>query len=145
MSNYRDHGFLPVQRIVFALGKARNLLMAETDVELSGTSVTSSQVGVLLLLSRGMAHSSMKISKLLGVDSGSLTRVVDRLEKQGLVLRARDGQDRRVVNLALTEAGRNAATRIEEVVPAILNRRLSAFTPLEFAALCRLLGKLVDE
>ena len=52
--------------------------------------------------------------------------------------------DRRVVNLTLTEAGRNAATRIAEIVPAMLNRRLSGFTPLEFATLCSLLDKLLE-
>jgi DNA-binding MarR family transcriptional regulator len=145
MSYYREDSFLPVQRIVFALSKARNLLMAEMEVALSGTSVTRSQVGALLLLSRDMAHSSVSLSKLLGGDPASVTRVVDRLERQGFVRRARNCLDRRVVNLTLTEAGRNAATRIAEIVPAMLNRRLSGFTPLEFAALSRLLGKLLGE
>jgi DNA-binding MarR family transcriptional regulator len=145
MSYYREDSFLPVQRIVFALSKARNLLMAEMEVALSGTGVTRSQVGALLLLSRDMAHSSVSLSKLLGVDPGSVTRLVDGLERHGLVRRDRNSPDRRVVNLTLTEAGRNAATRIAEIVPAMLTQRLSGFTPLEFAALCGLLGKLLDE
>jgi len=145
MNYYREDSFLPIQRIVLALSKARHLLMAEMEVALSGTSVTNSQVGALLLLSRDMAHSSVSLSKLLGGDPASVTRVVDRLERQGLVRRARNCLDRRVVNLTLTEAGRNAATRIAEIVPAMLNRRLSGFTSLEFAALSRLLGKLLDQ
>ena len=145
MNYYREDSFLPIQRIVLALSKARHVLMAELEVALSGTSVTNSQVGALLLLSRDMAHSSVSLSKLLGGDPASVTRVVDRLERQGLVRRARNCLDRRVVNLTLTEAGRNAATRIAEIVPAMLNRRLSGFTSLEFAALSRLLGKLLDQ
>jgi DNA-binding MarR family transcriptional regulator len=145
MSYYREDSFLPVQRIVFALNKARNLLTADMDVELAGTSVTSSQVGALLLLSRGMARTSVRLAKLLGVDPGFVTRMIDRLERQGLVRRDRNSPDRRVINLTLTEAGRNLASRTAEIAPAVLNRRLSGFTPLEFAALCRLLGKLLDE
>jgi len=145
MSGYREDSFLPIQRIVLALSKARHLLMAEMEVALSGTSVTNSQVGALLLLSRDMAHSSVSLSKLLGGDPASVTRVVDRLERQGLVRRARNCLDRRGVNVTLTEAGRNAASRIAEIVPAMLNRRLSGFTLLEFAALCRLHGKLLDD
>ena len=142
-----DHedSFLPVQRIVVALNKARHVLMAELEVALSGTSVTRSQANALLLLSQDMAHSSASLSRLLGRDPASATRVVDRLERQGLVHRAHDCPDRRVVNVTLTEAGRNAASRIAEIVPAMLNRRLSGFTPLEFATLLRLLGKLLDE
>jgi DNA-binding MarR family transcriptional regulator len=145
MGHYHEDSFSPVQRIVFALSKARHLLMAEMEVALSGTSVTRSQAGALLFLSRDMAHSSVSLSKLLGRDPASASRVVDRLERQGLVRRVRNSLDRRVVNLTLTEAGRNAATRIAEIVPATLNRRFSGFTPLELAALSRLLGKLMNE
>jgi DNA-binding MarR family transcriptional regulator len=145
MSFYPKDSFLPVQRIVFALSKARNLLAAEMHVALASTGVSSSHIGALLLLSLGITCSSVGLSKLLGVDSGFVTRMIDRLERQGLVRRERNNPDRRVVNLALTEAGRNLAARIVEIVPTVLNRRLSGFTPVEFAALCRLLGKLLDE
>jgi DNA-binding MarR family transcriptional regulator len=145
MSHYREDSFLPVQRIVYALSKARNLLTAEMDVALAGTGVSGSQIGALLLLSVGIARSSVGLSRLLGINSGFVTRVVDRLERQGLVRRDRNSPDRRVVNLTLTEAGRNLAAQIAEIVPAVLNRRLSGFTPLEFASLCRLLGMLLDE
>jgi DNA-binding MarR family transcriptional regulator len=145
MSDYREDTFLPVQRIVFALSKARHLLTEEMDVALTGTGVTSSQIGALLLLSLGVARSSAGLSRLLGVDPAFITRLVDRLERQGLVRRDRNRPDRRVVNLTLTEDGRSLAERTAEIVPAVLNQRLSVFTPLEFAALCRLLRKLLDQ
>ncbi|MEX3899301.1 hypothetical protein [Paraburkholderia sp. BR10954] len=50
-----------------------------------------------------------------------------------------------MVDLTLTEVGQDAAARIEAIVPAVMNRRLSRFTPGEFATLCRLLGTLLDE
>ena len=145
MSHYREEGFLPVQRVVYALSKARNLLTAEMDFALEGTGVSGSHIGALLLLSVGVARSSVGLSKLMGIDSGFVTRMVDRMERQGLVRRHRNCADRRVVDLTLTDAGRNVAARIAETVPAVLNRRLSGFTPLEFAALCRLLCKLLGE
>jgi DNA-binding MarR family transcriptional regulator len=144
MDHYFDDFFWPGQGIVFALSKARHLLTAEMDVALSGTGVTSSQVGVLLLLSRDRAHTSGGLSRLLGIDSGFITRMLDRLERRGLVRRTRNSADRRVVSLTLTEAGRDVATRIAEIAPAMLNRRLAGFTPLEFATLCRLLNKLLE-
>ncbi|TDN62011.1 MarR family winged helix-turn-helix transcriptional regulator [Paraburkholderia sp. BL10I2N1] len=145
MSLYHEDSFLPVQRIVSALSKARHLLTADMHAAFAGTGVGSSHVGALLLLSLGIACTSVGLSRLLGVDPGFVTRIIDRLESQGLVRRDRDNPDRRVVNLTLTEAGRNVAARIAEIVPAVLNRRQSGFTPLEFAALSSLLGRLVDE
>ena len=144
MNHYFGDFFWPGQSIVFALGKARHLLTAEMDGALSGTGVTSSQVGALLLLSGDSAHTSVELSRMLGIDSGFVTRMVDRLERQGLVRRTRDSVDRRVVSLTLTEAGQDVATRIAELAPAMLNRRLAGFTPLEFTTLCRLLNKLLD-
>ncbi|QCP50674.1 MarR family transcriptional regulator [Trinickia violacea] len=143
MDYYSQDSFLPFQNIGFALGKARNLLQAEMDVALAGTGITSSHAGALLLLARGAARTPVGLAKLLAVDAGFVTRVVDRLEKEDLVHRARNSLDRRVVNLTLTEAGRKAAARVAEIAPAVLNRRLSGFSPLEFDTLCRLLSKLL--
>jgi DNA-binding MarR family transcriptional regulator len=145
MGNYHDDSFLPVQRVVLALSRARNLLSAQTHGALAGTGISSSHVGVLLLLSLGVACTSVALSRLLGVDSGFVTRMIDRLERQGLVRRDRNDPDRRVVNLTLTDVGRNVAARVTEIVPEVLNQRLSVFTPLEFATLCGLLDKLLDE
>jgi DNA-binding MarR family transcriptional regulator len=145
MSDARDDHFLPVQRIAFALSKARHLLTTEMDAELAGTGVSSSQIGALLLLSLGIARTSAGLSRLLGVDAGFITRMIDRLEKLDLVRRDRSRPDRRVVNLTLTDAGQHVAARIEDIAPEVLNRRLSGFTLREFATLCRLLHKLLDE
>jgi DNA-binding MarR family transcriptional regulator len=145
MSHSCEDIFLPVQRIGFALRKAHKLFITEMDDALADLGVSSSHAGALLLLSVGLARSSVGLSRLLGVNAGFVTRVVDRLEWQGLVQRNRNSPDRRVVNLTVTEAGRKVAARIAEIVPAVLNQRLSAFTPPEFAVLCQLLGKLLDE
>jgi DNA-binding MarR family transcriptional regulator len=145
MDYYSEDSFVPFQNIGFSIGKARNLLQAEMDVALAGTRITSSHVGALLLLARGVAHSPVGLAKRLAVDAGFVTRVIDRLEKEGLVHRERSSQDRRVVNLTLTEAGRVAAAQVAEITPAVLNRRLSGFSPQEFETLCRLLNKLLAE
>lgn len=144
MNHQFDNFFWPGQSVVFALSKARHLLTTEMDLALSGTGITSSQVGALLLLSQDTTHTSAGLSRLLGIDSGFVTRMVDRLEKKGLVRRTRDSVDRRVVSLTLTEAGRDAAARIAVITPEILNQHLSGFTPVEFTSLCSLLDKLLD-
>jgi hypothetical protein len=81
----------------------------------------------------------------MNVVASSIANVAIPTLSGDLVRRARNCLDRRAVNLTLTEAGRNAASRIAEIVLAMLNRRLSGFALLEFAALCGLLGKLLDE
>ena len=46
-----------------------------------------------------------ELSRLLLVSNGNATAVVDRLEKDGLVARRPSETDRRIVHVALTEAG----------------------------------------
>lgn len=53
---------------------------------------------------RALAHD-------IGHDKGATTRVVDLLEERGFLMRDRDTGDRRVINLVLTDAGREVAER----------------------------------
>jgi len=88
---------------------------------------------------------AVALATFMNVLDWSIANVAIATLSSDLVRRARNCLDRRGVNVTLTEAGRNAASRIAEIVPAMLNRRLSGFTPLEFATLSRLLGKLLDD
>lgn len=70
-----------------------------------------SQERVLRILSQkegGMGQ--RQLQELLGVQSGSLSELVSKLEAKGLLTRVRDGADKRSVTLLLTDAGRDAAS-----------------------------------
>jgi DNA-binding MarR family transcriptional regulator len=53
-----------------------------------------------------------ELSRRLLVSNGNTTTVVDRLEHDGLVVRTPSSSDRRVVHVALTEAGRRHFDRL---------------------------------
>ncbi|MCG8401040.1 MAG: MarR family transcriptional regulator [Firmicutes bacterium] len=57
------------------------------------------------------------------IENSSLTTMADKLEKEGLVERKLDIQDRRIIRLFLTEAGRNTG-QIVFAEGAAFNRRL---------------------
>ncbi|HLX02525.1 MAG TPA: MarR family transcriptional regulator, partial [Trinickia sp.] len=73
----------------YYLTKARNVLMDRMDRALEPLDLTSQQVGVVLLLANGRAQTSQELSRALSYDSGSMTRMLDRLEKKGLIVRNR--------------------------------------------------------
>jgi DNA-binding MarR family transcriptional regulator len=85
------------------------------------------------------------MSKMLGMDTGLMTRMLDKLEAKGLLVRSRDRQDRRVVNLSLTKDGTAVADQVPEVAVEVLNARLKAFTKDEVAELRRLLRKFAGD
>ena len=69
----------------------------------------------------GAATTPFELSRLLGIDTGLMTRMLDKLEAKGLLERSRSIEDRRVVNLKLTKAGEAVAARLPEIVPVVLN------------------------
>lgn len=75
-------------------------------------------------------------------DSGALTRVIDQLEALGLLTRVRRGNDRRKVDLELTDAGRKTVESLIPLVVDKLNLALADFSREEVAEFKRLLIKL---
>jgi len=98
---------------------------------------------VLMCLRDDIAKTCADISRELSHDSGSLTRLVDQLDRRGLIKRTRDKKDRRVVALALTAQGRAAVTSPSKDVVAYFNDVVGDFTAQETKTLISLLTRLL--
>jgi DNA-binding MarR family transcriptional regulator len=145
MEHYTKESFMLTDSIGLALTQARNMITAEMDAALKDLGISSQQMGILLSLTRGIATTPFELSKLLGIDTGLMTRMLDKLESKGFLERSRSVDDRRVVNLTLTDKGEEVAARIPEIAPQVLNARLKKFTKAEFEELRRLLNKFIGE
>lgn len=145
MDHYSPKSFNQMDSVGLAINKARNVLVAELDAALKDLEITSQQMGILLMLHSGVASTPFELSKRLGIDTGLMTRMLDKLEAKGLLERSRSTEDRRVVDLNLTKAGVAVAMQVPEIVPAVLNRRLKTFSKKEFEELRRLLHKFLGE
>ncbi|MGF6904897.1 MarR family winged helix-turn-helix transcriptional regulator [Paraburkholderia sp. GAS348] len=145
MKHYTPENFSLTQSVGFLLTKARNLITAEMDTALEDLDITGPHMGILLAMQRGLASTPFELSKMLSVDTGLMTRMLDKLETKGLLERSRSVDDRRVVNLMLTKKGEEIAARIPGIAPEVLNARLKKFTRAEFEELCRLLNKFIGE
>ena len=74
----------------------------------AGTGITTMQWTTLwLLLSSPGSMSLTEIAKFLPIEIHSVSALVEKLEKRGLIKRIRSKNDRRVVNIYLTEQGFN--------------------------------------
>jgi DNA-binding MarR family transcriptional regulator len=145
MNHYSKENFRPTQSIGFLINKARNILTIEMDAALKDLDISSQQMGILMSLTLGLAATPFELSKVLGIDTGLMTRMLDKLEAKELLQRSRSLEDRRVVNLALTKKGEEVAGQIPEVAPDVLNAHLKKFSKVEFEELRRLLRKFLDE
>jgi len=144
MDHYTKENFQLTNSVGFFLNRARNTLLMEMDAALKDLDITSQQMGILFSLMHGAAVTPFEMSKLLGIDTGLMTRMLDKLEAKGLLSRSRSLDDRRVVNLTLTKKGQEVAGRMPEVAPTVLNQRLKNFSKEEFAEFRRLLAKFAN-
>lgn len=83
-----------------------------------------------------------RLSRLEGVSAPTMTRIVDRLEQQGLVARRIDPADRRAAVVAMTPDGTSALVRLRHERTAFLADRLAGLDDKEIAALTAALPAL---
>jgi len=106
--------------------------------------LTPSQFGVLEVLYHLGPMCQNELGSKILKSSGNITMVIDNLEKHGMVRRERHPDDRRMVLVHLTEAGRE---HIAEVLPrhlASIIEEMNTLDPAEqetLGRLCRKLGK----
>jgi DNA-binding MarR family transcriptional regulator len=90
------------------------------------------------------AKSASSLCKSVSYDAGAMTRMVDRLESKGLIRRERCPNDRRLVYLELTEAGRSVWPIMMEITRQALNGLLRGFTKAEARQLEGFLRRMLE-
>jgi len=107
------------------------------------TAVTFTQWLALMSLCTRQGHiSATQLSRDLGHDMGALTRVVDELERRGLVRRERSRKDRRAVEIAITPEGRRVAGEAKRAIVGLLNELVQPYSLQELETLISLLRRL---
>ena len=114
--------------IGFLLKRVRASLTAAVDRQMAEHDISHDQWGVLIVMAQGHGQSAAELARTIECDGGSMTRMIDRLEAKGYLTRERRGDDRRVVWLQLTPAGKDLAEKLKSVVVDVQNHHLRGFT-----------------
>jgi DNA-binding MarR family transcriptional regulator len=112
----------------------------EVDL-LKPVDLTASQYNILRIL-RGAGsdgHRCAEIGARMISRDPDITRLLDRLEKRGLVRRARDAEDRRVVTTRITDAGLKLLATLDEPVESTQRKLLGHLSRTDLETLNRLL------
>lgn len=105
-------------------------------------SLTQPQFAVLEILGHCGPMRLCDLSRKMMVSGGNMTVVVDNLEKEGLVHRLHDSDDRRAIHVALTRKGKKRFREIFTRHARFIARTASVLTEPEQEQLSRLLRKL---
>jgi MarR family transcriptional regulator, 2-MHQ and catechol-resistance regulon repressor len=125
------------------LERASDTVIGRLTPPLGAQGLTLGQLGVLEALLHLGPLCQHELAKKLLRSGGNITLVVDNLEKHGWVRRVRQQNDRRMIQIQLTPAGRRLISRVfpahARAIAAEMSR-LSAGEQEMLRRLCRKLG-----
>jgi DNA-binding MarR family transcriptional regulator len=127
-----------MRRIVTAVCRAVESRMCGPD------SLTYPQWVPLYKLYSGEASSVAELARACELDTGAMTRLLDRIEAKGFCRRVRSPEDRRVVNIELTANGSVAVKELPYVLSRVQNEHLAGFADEEWDQLKEYLRRIFD-
>lgn len=128
--------------IGYLIKRAQSMMMDVLEQLFAERGFSFIQYVILTWIRDGIAVNPRDICLKYRHDSGALTRVIDQLEERGFLERVRRDNDRRKVDLELTDAGRKTVESLIPLVVDKLNLALVDFSREEVTELKRLLIKL---
>lgn len=130
--------------VAYLMRRVITSISQTADRRFEALGLTNAQWVPLLKLHLGQAGTVAELARECTADAGAMTRLLDRLEAKGLIRRVRSTEDRRVVNLELTDDGVRAAERIPGVLCEVQNEHLAGFAKSEWQALKTYLSRMLD-
>lgn len=124
------------------LRRTADAIARQVEAELTPQGVTAAQYGVLLHLSRGQPLSLTDLSERIFRSNSTLTSLIDRMERDGLVARVAHANDRRVTTVELTEQGLDVLLRIRRHHRPFLADMMVCLSQEELSQLTGLLEKI---
>jgi MarR family transcriptional regulator, organic hydroperoxide resistance regulator len=128
------------RQVCFALYSASRAATAVYRPVLEDMGLTYPQYLVMLVLWESEPRGVKELGEELGLDSGTLSPLLKRLEALGLVERRRSGEDERRVAIHLTPAGRNLSGKAAAIPQRLA--QAAGLSPRELEQLRETLGKL---
>jgi DNA-binding MarR family transcriptional regulator len=129
------------ERVFVSLMLTTDLLARRLEPVLKAAAISPTQYNVLRILrgaARGLSCSEIG-SRMISRDP-DITRLLDRLEKRGLVARGRETRDRRLVLTRITDAGLELLSRLDAPILDAHHLLLGHLGPEKLRALLALLA-----
>jgi len=139
---YSGHHYVIEESIGYLIKHAQLSLNRTIDTKMADIDLTAMQWAPLLLLAHGKARTAAELSRCTGVETSTMTRMLDRLESKGLISRNRCEKDRRIIYLELTDTGKEFANKVPYLIADSFNYHLRGFTHDEVHTLKSMLRRI---
>lgn len=129
-----------VETILYLYAESRRV----TKQVARGMGLTGPQITALKILEAVGEISLSELSERMSARNSTITGIVDRMERDGLVVRERSEQDRRVVKIRATDKGAEIARGVPVTAMELFASALRSLSAADRAELRRILAKLAD-
>ncbi|MBI2784786.1 MAG: MarR family transcriptional regulator [Legionella longbeachae] len=123
--------------------KAARLFEQAANKDLEQLGVTYAQTTFLIRLWEKDGQSQIELAKSAGLKQPTVVRTLDRMERDELITRVRNTEDRRIFNFFLTEKAKIACQKLEEQVHSMRHLSTTNFSENEIALLNQLIVKMI--
>lgn len=114
------------QDVFVAIQRAADLLRQGAEEAIRPAGLSATQYNVLRIL-RGAGEHGLacgEVAERMMTHDPDITRLLDRLERRGMVTRAREKQDRRVITVRIAPEGLQVLAELDKVVEELHIRQL---------------------
>ena len=123
---------------------AARLFARAIDARLRGTGVSSGQMPVFFALGNGGALSQTALVEAAEIEQPTMAATLARMERDGLVSRRTDPNDRRAALYALTPQALTLLPQVRDAIEAVNSAALSGMSKEEQEAYLALVARAVD-
>ena len=127
-----------VETIIYLYTESRRL----TKDMAREVGLTGPQLTVIKLLESFDNLSLSSLSERIRAQNSTVTGIIDRMEREGLVRRERSTTDRRVVHIRLSDKGQKLARQIQVEPMEIFRDALAGLSQADLRDLLRIMNKL---
>jgi len=128
--------------LCFKIGSATRKIQKYYNSKYADYGITIAQSFILFSLLENNGSLIKELAERLNLDSSAITGLVDRLEKENLVKRQVDSEDRRAFRILLTEKGKKLAETVFPIAQDFNDKIISNLSKKERDMFISLLTKI---
>lgn len=128
---------------LYLVGRAGRLLARRGDRRFGEMGLAFAQVPVLGSLRNGEALSQAELAKLVQIEQPTMAALLGRMERDGLIERTPDPDDKRISQVSLSAAARDRMPQVRAALVAASKEALAGFDATEIATLTAMLERVV--
>lgn len=132
----------PYAPIIADFRAAMNQVKCASSERLVRMGISMAQLHILYTLQRGGEMPMSRLADVLHVSLSNATGLIDRIEERGFVERTRVPEDRRVVMIRVTDAGRRMLEEVDAISSELLRSVFGRIGRSQLAAVGRAIAEL---